>query len=87
MRLILVIILAIMFIGCAHSNTVTCDPIHAPGSVGPCYGSVHPIPSIYGCFYDTNYDKEPDIILFYEFIDGKFSLLSVITVREYEELE
>jgi hypothetical protein len=87
MRLILVVILAIMFIGCAHSNTVTCDPVHAPGTVGPCYGSVHPIPGIYGCFYDTDYDNEPDIILFYELINEEFSLLRAMTVQEYEELK
>ena len=83
MKAILAAILIIIVMGCA-----TTAEYHQDRNIGPCYGSTTFGPGTYGCFYDVNQDKEPDILLVYVWNDemGELVLYTSFTLQELMEM-
>lgn len=79
-QLAIVLTFIIIVMGCTHT-----PPIREPGTIGPCYGSMQLSPNISGCYYDTNYDQVPDIVLFYYWDGEKMELIMSRSISEIDE--
>ena len=72
-------VLIVFAVGCATIQKNVEDPKR---TIGPCYGSSRVFPGTFGCYYDVDGDKKPDIVLVYKYTDGGLVLIDSFLMDE-----
>ena len=82
-----IVLMLTIFVLSIHMPKVI-EPEVSERILGPCYGSIHITPNAWGCLYDSDRDKIPDIVLFYYFDpeEEENILIEAMTLLEYEHL-